>query len=343
MTYTIHDNPEIVKRIKGDLAHITQRVVQADPSLRSLVLTGGFARGEGAVLEGQPQNDYDLIALRNPTMIPARYKRVRAELEADLGLHIDLAPVSLLRLPWVGNSIFWYETALRGRVLWGPDLLDQIPVVDARDLDPAEGLRLLVNRAAGLLLATRQASPAERRLQASKALLACLDARLLCLGRFAPSQTERWQSWRSRQDCTTAPTARSSMDAWISWAYHFKVDPGATPRVDANHAWRAAAEAVRATVPLALHHAGFRSLHEYSRRDRLADRLFFLPQLVRRPQLWRVAWNPTSHVRVATLRMLFGYLDRLDASHGDPMPKKPYQSAEPAIADLEGLRHATLQ
>ena len=60
MPYTPRDSPTIVARIDADLRTVIETVAGNDPALRSLVLTGGFARGEGTVAHGQPVNDYDL-------------------------------------------------------------------------------------------------------------------------------------------------------------------------------------------------------------------------------------------------------------------------------------------
>src|SRR5688500_4956094 len=53
--YTTLDTPALVDRIRHDLAEVVAAVRGADPGLRALILTGGFARGEGTVLDGVPQ------------------------------------------------------------------------------------------------------------------------------------------------------------------------------------------------------------------------------------------------------------------------------------------------
>ena len=70
------------------------------------------------------------------------YDELRRRLQRDLGLHVDLAAVSSWRIPFLASSIFWYETALKGRVLWGVPLLHRIPVRDAKAIgDAALALR----------------------------------------------------------------------------------------------------------------------------------------------------------------------------------------------------------
>jgi len=347
--YTVRDTPATVARIEADLARVLAVVRAGDPGLRSLVLTGGFARGEGAMRGGAPQNDYDFVVFRGvmPPKVP--YATMAARLEKELGLHIDLAPVSAARLRYLGPSIFWYETALRGRVLWGEDLLSRVPIRSPEALDPAEGLRLLVNRAAGLLLvtardATGDAGAHAHRIQASKGLLAAMDAHLLAAGHFAPSQTERWHALAKLRRSRRAPPAIEADLAWFEWAYRFKVDPETAPARDAGKAWRAARAAILAAVPDALRHAGLPDLQAYGQRDGLLDRAVFWRRSRALPQARRLAPHPTGTVRVGTLRLLEatpdGRVRREDAAAclGALAP-----AGDDPLRLLDDLRRATLQ
>jgi hypothetical protein len=359
--YTVADTPPIIQRIEGDLARVIATVRAGDRGLRSLVLTGGFARGEGAMLGGRPQNDYDFVALRGLRRPGVPYAEMAARLERELGLHIDLAPVSVARMPFLAPSIFWYETALRGRVLWGEDLLGRIGVREPADLDPAEGLRLLVNRAAGLLLVTRQGLSAEEadgadgtpgadavahayRIQAAKGLLAALDAHLLAADAFAPSQTERWAALAALRSEGRSPAAVEARRPWFEWAFRFKVEPAAAARRDAMEAWRTAREAILAAVPAALQHAGLPDLEAYALRDRLVDRAVYLRRSASIPQARRLAAHPTGQVRLGTLRLLEA---SPDGKVGPDAARKCLgavtRSADDPLLLLDALRHATLQ
>jgi hypothetical protein len=359
MPYSAHDTPALVARIGADLAVVTATVRQGDRHLRSLVLTGGFARGEGTVLDGVPQNDYDFIAIRGMGRPARTYASMRTELEQKLGIHIDLAPVPGWRLRLAPRSVFWYETALRGQVLWGEDLLDRIPVRRAPDLHAAEGLRLLVNRAAGLLLATPSLAPGSSatadpatasteanavRIQAAKALLAALDAHLLAIGRFAPSQAERWALFQRLKDSGSAPPELLRQEASFEWAYRFKLDPASAPAQDPLEAWRAARRAILGAVPAALRRAGLASLSAYGRQDRLADQVVYGLRVHRVEGARRFLRNPTGRVRVATLRLLEAAEDgRFDRSDAERCFAGIARIGASPLRSLEGLRAATLQ
>lgn len=342
--YTVRDTPPVCRRITSDLATATDRIRKADPHLRSFVLTGGFARGEGTVVDGQPQNDYDFVAIRGLGRPREPYDDVAAELEDELGLHIDLAPVLVYRLPWVASSIFWYETAMRGQVLWGEDLLDRIPVREPADIDATEALRLLANRAAGLLLVRRGDDAHAHRIQAAKGLLAALDAHLFAQGSFEPSQTERWERYRAKDRQGLDRSAIDELEPWLSWAFAFKTDPASVDPRAPLEAWQAAARAVVAAVPSALGCAGLASLDDYRSTDGLLDHVHYVLKATSIPGADALVRHPTGTVRVGSLRLLEASLDGT-IDHG--AARRHFGSMAKVgggpLEMLETLRGATLQ
>lgn len=197
--FTEHDTPEVRARIEGDLDGIVRAVAKADAKLDALVLTGGFSRGEGTVREGRPVNDYDLVAVRRASGGDALYRKLAHDLSKDVGIEVDVLPVARARLPLVGAKLFWLDVKLGGRVLHGDaSALDRLPSLDPRRIPRIEIARLLANRAAGLLLALPTPSdpqpPAQADLQATKAVLAAMDATLLARGEYAPRMRERLAS-----------------------------------------------------------------------------------------------------------------------------------------------------
>jgi hypothetical protein len=342
--YTVDDSPAVVDRIEADLDRIVGAVREADPHLRSLVLTGGFARGEGTVVDGAPQNDYDMVAIRGLGRPDRAYEDVRRELEAEIGLHIDLAPIPVWRLRWVPASIFWYETRLRGRSLWGEDLLERIPVDSVDAIGEDEGLRLLVNRAAGLLLVTATNDDHAHRIQAAKGLLAAMDAHLLATGEFPPSQTERWEVFARRRDRDALSASLEPHADALGWAYDWKVDPESVADRDGLEVWRRAASAILDAVPVALDHADYDSLEDYEHSDGLLDHLHYFRHAGDLPQAPRLMRHPTGRVRAATLRLLDACSDgfvRSEAAH-EHLGRIAEVDGQP-LALLEDLREVTLQ
>lgn len=331
-------------RVAADLARCVEVVRAGDPALRSLVLTGAFARGEGAILDGRPQNDYDLVAVRGLGPPREPYVRMRHALERELGLHIDLATVSAYRLPFVARSIFWYETAARGRVLGGEDLLHRIPVKSPAAIERTEGLRLLVNRAAGLLLATGMHDPHAVRIQAAKALLAAVDAQVLAAGAFAPTHGERMAAVHRLRALGQATGPLSEDISWTEWAFQFKTQPAEAEPRSADMAWRAARRSLLDAVPIALRHAGLPSLDAYARKDGWVDRFVYHHRSASLPGARRWAMHPTGRVRVATLRLLEATPEgEVERSAVRRCLRGLVDCSGKPLATLEAVRGATLQ
>lgn len=330
--YTIQDDDRIRQRIDADLETVCRTVRDGDPRLEALVLTGGFARGEGMVIDGEPKNDYDFVAFRRGGACRP-YAKMAAELAVATGLPIDLHPVWVHRLRWLSPSIFWYETAVRGRVLWGDKgVLQRIPIQEASRIAPGESMRLLCNRAAGLLLACAPDDDAKR-LQACKALLGALDAHLLVHGIFPPTHIERWRVYLILQRTGQSPRSLERIHDALDWAIQYKTQPTQAPPMDADVAWREAASAILAAVPAALDHCGVPDLDAYARQDSWPERLHYWLR-GRWPQKGPWMLHPSCRVRVATLQALQAKLL--------PARKRPEDLPED-VGWLRGMRSATLQ
>jgi hypothetical protein len=188
-------------------------------------------------------------------------------------------------------------------VLWGPAAtLQGIRARTPADIDPSEGVRLLANRAAGLLLATQSEDPEFRRIQASKALLASLDAELLARGIFAPSQLERWSQW---EDLLSAEQAAAPMDHRIgalTWAIRYKTDPGGAPAWAPESALQEAAISIWEALPTAIRAAGLTAVDDVARADSRIDNAVYL--LRHRAQGLRPGAHASGHLRAATLELM---------------------------------------
>lgn len=272
--FTASDTPALRERMTRDLARIVRAVREHDPAALAVILTGGFSRGEGSAWDDAPLNDYDLVVVRgSPIPRDGLYDKLSHDLEGELGLHVDLLPAWHRRLRRAGAKIFWYETREAGKVIWGPpDLLrTTLPPVAPHAIPREEAVRLLFNRAAGLLLAYpgpgRPFEPRATLIQSSKALLACIEARLLLAGRYHWSARERLL--RFDRIVAAEPRLERLLRA-AEWATRFKLDPPEGARdVTPEDRWCTAREALLATVDVALRAEGYASAGEYAARGPL--------------------------------------------------------------------------
>lgn len=279
--FTEHDSPATRQRIRRDLETIIAQARAADPALVALVLTGGFSRGEGTVRDGAPVNDYDLIALRSRPGGRATYAKLAHALGETIGIEVDLMPMWRARLPRVEPKLFWLDVALGARVIWGdPRILRGLPAHTARDVPPREVARLLGNRAAGLLLALpgpgRPVDVALADLQATKAVLAAMDATLLAQGRYAARLRER-----------LALSSKHPDHALFARAVHWKLGGSHEP-LGASW-WQAAADALLRAVE---------STNARGCPDGVAERGYHLVQAS------RLRANPSRTVREASWALL---------------------------------------
>lgn len=181
-------------RIHADLAELTRAIRESlGTELVATLLLGGYARGEGSLVEhdGQlgPYNDYDLVIV-----VPRVTKRVVRALHvvsetwsARLGVEVDAWPIAQRDLHPAPRILLWLDAALDGaRVLDGdPSVLDDVRRLSVRDIPSTECARLLGNRATGLALSNLEVDFDLRRARhGHKMVLALGDAILLLANRY---------------------------------------------------------------------------------------------------------------------------------------------------------------
>lgn len=171
MSYTILNNEQVNQKIQADLDYITGRVADLlGDNLHSILLCGGFGRGEGSVVVQDSSihivNDYDFTIVlnsKNRFHYFKLYKKIHTPLEElaeELAKELDIKQVDLSPKPlsyFSGKQqlkIENYEVKTGHVLLLGkknPTLM--MPDWKARDIPLFEGTWLFRNRGAGLLLA----------------------------------------------------------------------------------------------------------------------------------------------------------------------------------------------
>ncbi|MCG8457227.1 MAG: hypothetical protein MI919_13200 [Holophagales bacterium] len=208
--FTTYGSPAFERRLAAELRAMASDFARAlSGELRSLVLVGGYGRGEGAVEKRgsheYPYNDLDLVLIlsRFRRSWPSRLEAVRRSWQDRLGLHIDLSrPLTERGVRNWPHRLLWHDVVQGHRVLWGqPDLIESSAPTRLYSPPPRiEASLLLLNRGAGLIEAVRQrlsaAEPDPKdpdfiRRNAFKVDLAMMDAVLLAHGVYLPSLVSR--------------------------------------------------------------------------------------------------------------------------------------------------------
>jgi hypothetical protein len=204
--FTQHEHSEADAVVALQLTRAAEAISAAMPDVSAVLVTGGFGRGEGALLADAsgrlvPVNDYDLLAIapgagepQSPA-VQALGRSLAAEFGTDF-VHISVSPALDPSMPLTLAS---YDLRHGSQVILGdPALLEQLPRWAAADIPTFEAVQLLLNRLAGLLTGLRPRHvPIDGRdgrylrNQAVKALIAIGDAHLLRHGAYDVSYRRR--------------------------------------------------------------------------------------------------------------------------------------------------------
>jgi hypothetical protein len=132
--------------------------------IAAVILGGGYGRGEGGAAidrdgnEGL-HNDYDFFVITdNISFLKKRRLKhfltdVSREFTEKIGIDVDFSPPKNRReLSRMGFNMMWQELRHGHKVIVGDSkILDLLPDYDIRRMPAIEGVRLMLNRGAGLL------------------------------------------------------------------------------------------------------------------------------------------------------------------------------------------------
>jgi predicted nucleotidyltransferase len=198
--FTAYDDDFINVSVSNQIREISNLILAQVPDITSLVLLGGFARGEGSIVKEfdriTPLGDYDLLIVTKNPHLSMKLNGLD-DLVKGFGLkHADYAYIWKPMLRFAKKSIFWYEVKFGSKVIWGDKrIINHIPIQSVRDIDLREGIKLLLNRLAGMFQCFDYKNfenniPEKQReyiiYQCVKAILACGESLLLLIGRYNP-------------------------------------------------------------------------------------------------------------------------------------------------------------
>jgi len=210
MHFTIHRDKRIDSVIQSQLDLICKAIATKLP-VESIILTGGFGRGEGSVIiEGDkviPLNDYDLVVVVENFRFVDRILKFKAlrqlseKLAEKVGIDfVDIYVLSVADIKSLAPTIFNYELRYGSTVIYGNNVLKDLPATSPKEIPLWEGTRLLYNRMLGLLwgFSTEYLSkmPTKKKReflisQCVKAALACCESLLLLAGEYNYSCQKR--------------------------------------------------------------------------------------------------------------------------------------------------------
>lgn len=215
MKYTLVDSENVKKILDETLSSITKSIesLPCANAIESVILGGGYGRGEGGVFTDhdgieKPYNDLDFFVFMTEDAssdtakeIDSALENISKEYSVKLGIDVDFAPCRKpSSLGKVKNTLMFMDLKAGHKMIFGKkNTLDILPESDFEKIPRSEGARLMMNRAAGLLLAYEKIQDGVFNDESSsfiirnmmKAILTCGDALLINTSKYVPDVRER--------------------------------------------------------------------------------------------------------------------------------------------------------
>ncbi|MFX1450627.1 MAG: hypothetical protein ACFFCM_07295 [Promethearchaeota archaeon] len=147
---------------------ICQEILKKAKKVDSIILVGGFGRGEGSIkiIENHeliPLKDYDLIVVSNHTISVKDYISLVSNIHNSLKIptdwyykaapghfHVNIKFINQKSLRKLPPDISNYELKIASKIIYGSDIRHLIPI-RKDDITYSSGLRVLLNKIIGLL------------------------------------------------------------------------------------------------------------------------------------------------------------------------------------------------
>ncbi|MEK6940760.1 MAG: hypothetical protein AABW49_02570 [Nanoarchaeota archaeon] len=207
------------------------------PNVISIILMGGFGRGEGIVEKKnnsfRPINDFDFYIITNKVLDDEFLEKTAREISHKLGFggvahaegfekkrynfrdyfHIDIRCLEERKLKNLPPLIRYYEMKKCGLVVYGKNSLKNFPDITTKDLTLSDGLRAFMNRMMLMLISIKpewiknNSKMSEEEVMVlhyylAKGLFTCVENLLLISGDFEPTywgRAEKFQKIYSRK------------------------------------------------------------------------------------------------------------------------------------------------
>lgn len=166
--YTKFDEHWIDEAIEAQLHVIIKQIRNHFSKIDAIILTGGFARGEGSVLIKEnnqiiPLKDYDLVVITNERISSQKYYQLMDIIHEDLQIpshwyggsapgdfHINIEFIPAQKINRLPPDLSNYELKVNGKTLYGKNYLNSIKI-QPNQISLASGIRFLCNKLIGLL------------------------------------------------------------------------------------------------------------------------------------------------------------------------------------------------
>ena len=263
--YTISKQAD--KKIGSDMAVIVREIQERIPSVISIILTGGFARGERPVkkIKGKfvPYNDYDIQIICPAKLSKGEIDKIATEISKGLGyggikeifypfkkenqkmgdnFYVDLKCDTPEDLKKLLPRIRTYELKNDSLVLWGRDVRKLIPDYALKDVPISEGAKLLLDRMSQMIEYYSTEGRHDKEVLTyfiQQAYAACCTALLLLKGKYQLGYNRSMKILKEdyQEDFPELykkiPDLHLKVEQFINW----KMNPQKLPNSDVEAEW----------------------------------------------------------------------------------------------------------
>lgn len=258
--------------VQGYLDIICKEILEGIPGVKSIILAGGFGRGEGTLEASNgkviPINDLELYLITDEEVDDALLNDVANKALAKLDIenkgldfykferkqcsntfYIDMKAIPVNKLKSLLPMIRYFELKHSSTVLYGDDYRNLIPDYDMKDIPLTEGFRFLLNRMALLVTyfstdyikgkMTYGEYKGLKYLACTKAFLACCEGLLILNGKFVPTYSGRAEIFKKyyKHDFPELYKKLPDLAKKVEEATKFKLNPNFNFKEDPFKIW----------------------------------------------------------------------------------------------------------
>ena len=262
--------------VQGYLDIICKEILDSIPGIKSILLAGGFGRGEGTleISNGKiiPINDLEIYLITEHEVDDALINEVANKALAKLDIenkgldfykfereqcsntfYVDMKAIPVNKLKSLLPMIRYYELKHSSTVIYGEDYRHLIPDYDMKDFPLTEGFRFLLNRMALLVtyfstdyIKGKMSSGEYKGLKylaCTKAFLACCEGLLILNGKFVPTYSGRAEIFKKcyKHDFPELYKKLPDLAYKVEEATKFKLNPNFDFKEDPFEIWMDAA------------------------------------------------------------------------------------------------------
>jgi hypothetical protein len=164
--FTSYNSASIDAQIAAKLRLITKIILENVPYVRSILLTGGFGKGEGSIKKANNGNiiclrDFDIVVIANKIPKESVVQKLYDQIYRSLNLTNSelmsfrfsnfVVDIKFLRKKDLKYSDIWfYDLKVASKLLYGEEIRNSIPC-NKQKIPLSSGLRILFEKVAGLL------------------------------------------------------------------------------------------------------------------------------------------------------------------------------------------------